>query len=143
MREDIIEDIDGTRDPDGDVTNETAFRTTFKEFSQSKIREYYKYDVTDTGSDTTTLLEVYDYFDQTCYYPTEDWTYTINGNTMTAADEWNTIDYTFSISGTTLTLKSESDNDTPNDTSDDETYVDIFSLASSNDIADAIDNTQP
>lgn len=132
------EDEYGT-DPDNDGTDESALLSIFYEFTDKTLRTYVKYDVTDGGNDTTTLAEKYNLVE--IFTLSNEETYALNGNTITYTADGEAFSDTtiFSISGTTLTLTNVDDDETPADTSDDVTEVSVYTLASSSDIADAVD----
>lgn len=124
-------------DPDGDGYNETAMLDVYYEITDSIMRIYEKYDITDGGSNTA-YLPANDMVDIFEYYPSLDTIYTTNGNVLTTTSNSYTEIFTFEISGTTLTLTEENDMGTPSDTSDDTIEVFVFTLASRSDIADAV-----
>lgn len=130
----------GNSDPDGDGTDETAYWNIFWEFSNSLHRKYDSVDVTDTGSKTTTIVSTH-FPDPIVYYSTYDETYTFSGNTLYTTAGSVTDEWTFNITGETLTLTFTNDYGTPDNTSDDKTFVHVFSLASKNDIISAVDKS--
>ena len=126
-------------DPDDDGTVETCNYDVFLKFNGSTQRFFEYFDVTDGGNDTATLVAM-DLVDSFFYYSSDDESYTVSGNTLTTVDQWSDVrTFTFSINGSTLTTSIVDDNDTPDDPTDDTTHVNVYTLASDSDVANAID----
>ena len=129
-------------DPDGDGTDETLIVDKYLKISDTSFRYYQKVDLTDGGSDVATL-KARGYKDSFTYNPSQDQTYTLNGNIATTEDSSGNISiYTYSISpysisGFTLTLIKTDDHGTPSDTADDVAITIVLKLSSDSDVADA------
>ena len=132
-----LDQFSSASDPDGDGTDETFIVDNYIKISDTSFRYYTKVDLTDGGSDVATL-NARGFVDSFTYNPSQDETYTLNGNIATTEDRSGNISiYTYSISGFTLTLIKTDDNGTPSDTADDVAMTFVLKLSSDSDVADA------
>ena len=136
----------GNTDPDGDGTVETGLVYQYLEISSTNTRLYEKFDVTDGGSDTTTLAADGDV--DSFYY--SDQAFTLNADGLNGyltelrdvdddgTDETVTNYMSFTISGQDMTIDVSDDEGTPGDSSDDTSMVWTLTLASPGDVSAAI-----